>query len=259
MTTWSYNGVPLSTYGKVTLINDDLSIPDRRGKNVTIPFLHGSLHRSKYYDERKIAFGIAVKTASALALETLMDSLRSNISGRDTKVLSQTREDGSIRTALASVDSDLQIERETATFLRLVLEFTLPFPFFRSNTLIADNTTTINANPTAMNVTNSGTAEEISPIITLTGPLENTVITNSTNGSVLSYTGVIASPRVVTLQTVDGEFSALDDLSANLIGNISHQGFSSMLVLNKGLNVLSIADDEATTGTVKISFYPPYF
>lgn len=258
MTTWTYNGVALSTYGRVVVLDDDLNIPARRGENVVIPFKHGTTYVPKYYDQRRITFGIAMKTATAAALEALIDSLKENVSNRDLKTLSQTREDGSTRAALASVDSDLQIERKTATYLRLVLEFTLPSPFFRGTSLIADNTTVINASPKTMVVNNTGKVEETEPIITLTGPLQNTVITNPANGSVLTYTGTIASPRVVTLQTVNGAFSALDDLSANVIGNISHQGYSSMFVLDKGVNNLSITDDTHTTGSVKISFYPPF-
>src|SRR5262245_21640086 len=107
MTTWSYNSVPLSTYGKVTMIDDDLDIPETRGDNEIIPFNHGSTFVEKYYAQRKITFGIAMKASSASALETLVDSLKANISSRSQKVLSQTREDSSVRTAYARVESPL--------------------------------------------------------------------------------------------------------------------------------------------------------
>lgn len=258
MTTWSFGGTALSTYGKVTMIDDDLDIPDKRGDNILIPFRHGKSFVEKFYDERTITFGIAIKRATAALLEADIDALKLKISPRALQVLSQTREDGSIRTAYAAVEKKLQVDRQTATFAKIILEFTLPFPFFRLSTVIADNTTTINANPKAMTVTNPGTVEETDPIITLTGPLSNTVITNSTNGSVFRYTGTIASPRVVTIQTVNGEFVATDDLAANKIANIGHSGFASLLVLNPGANSLSIADGTHTTGSVKISFYAPY-
>lgn len=123
MTTWSYGGVTLSTYGKVTLLDDDLDIPDRRGHNQIIPFQHGTRFVEKFYSERKMLFGIAIKTASALAMETLIDNLKSNLGASAQQTLSQTREDGSIRTALASVERSFQMKRETATFARIVVEF----------------------------------------------------------------------------------------------------------------------------------------
>ncbi len=258
MTTWSYNGVPLSTYGVVTMIDEDLDVPEKRDGNIVIPFHHGSSFAEKYYSERKISFGIGMRVANAAALETLIDSLRGNLSSRALKVLSQTREDGSVRTAYAAVERQMSIKRETAIFARMVIEFILPFPFFRLSTAIADNTTTINANPKAMTVTNPGTVEECDPIITLTGPLQNTVMTNPVNGCILTYGGIIPSPRVVTIQTVNREYVATNDLGANAIGNVSHSGASAWMVIEKGANPLSIADDTHTTGTVKVSFNAPF-
>ncbi len=258
MTTWSFGGVALSTYGKVTMLDDDLDIPDKRGSNIVIPYQHGTKFVEKYYGERKMTFGIAIRTSTALAMETLIDSLKSNIGVKAQKTLSQTREDTSVRNALASVEANYQVDRETGIFARILLEFTLASPFFRASSAITNNTTTINTNPKAMVVTNPGTVEERNPTIILTGPLQNTVITNTTNGSVLSFTGTIASPRVVTIQTVDGEYLAADDLAANKISNLSHVGDASMLTINPGTNNLSIADSTHTTGTVQITFNAPY-
>lgn len=258
MTTWSYDSVPLSTFGKITLIDEDLDIPEKRGNNIVIPFRHGTSDVIKYYGERKMTFGIAMKAASALLLESNIDTLKALISSRSSKTLSQTREDTSVRTIQAKVETPLQIKRESAKFARLVLEFTCPFPFFRLSTAIASNETTINASPKAMTVTNPGTAEEIDPTIILTGPLQNTVITNPVNNTIFTYTGTIASPRIVTIQTSNGVLVAADDLGANRISNISHQGASSALVINAGSNPLSITDDTHTTGKVKITFNAPY-
>lgn len=35
---WSFGGTLLSTYGRVTLINDYLDLPERRGENMTLPY-----------------------------------------------------------------------------------------------------------------------------------------------------------------------------------------------------------------------------
>jgi phage-related protein len=259
MSAWRFGSYDLESFGRVTLIDDYLDLPDRRGRNQVIPFRHGTRFVEKYYDERKLTFGLAISAVSADALEGIMDTLRGLLAPRTEQTLTQFLADGTQRTSQASVERPLQINRKAPNIALLTIEFILASPYMRLSTAIADNTTTINADPTAMTVTNPGTVEERDPVITLTGPLQNTVITNSTNGCVLTYTGTIASPRVVTIQTAaTGEFTAVTDLGANVIGNISHSGASALMVLNVGVNTLSIADDTHTTGTVKISFYPPY-
>jgi len=258
MTTVTFNGTNLSTFGNVTMLDDYLDIPERRGQNQVIPFRDGAVFAEKYFNERSIIVGIAVLSSTLATLETTMGTMRALFAPSTQKTLSFTYEDTTTRTAQATVDKPIQVKRMGTTAARVVVEFTLPDPLFRLSTAIADNTTTINANPTAMVVTNPGTAIERNPTIILTGPLQNTVITNSTNGAILTYTGTIASPRIVTISTVNGEYVATDDLAANKIGNISHSGAASLLPLDVGTNNLSIADSTATTGTVKVSFYAPF-
>ena len=147
---WSFGGTLLSTFGKVTLINDNFDIPERRGENMVLPFRHGKLFVPKYYDERRMVFGLGIEATSAVALESTIDTLRALLSISTQQTLSQTRSDGTIRTASATVDIPLQIERFGSKVVKCVLEFTLPFPFFRLSTAIADNETTINASPKAM-------------------------------------------------------------------------------------------------------------
>jgi phage-related protein len=259
MSAWRFGSYDLASFGNVTQIDDYLDLPDSRGNNQVIPFRHGTRFVRKYFDERVLSFGIAVYGDTADDVEAKMETLRSVLAVRTEQTLTQYLTDGSSRTAQASVDRPLQVNRKAPNIALITVEFTLASPYMRSSSLIADNTTTINASPKAMTVTNPGTVEERDPIITLTGPLQNTVITNSTNGCVLTYTGTIASPRVVTIQTsANGDYTATTDLGASVIGTITHSGSAALMVLNAGVNTLSITDATATTGTVKISFYPPY-
>ena len=258
MTTWTFGGTALTTFGKVTLIDDYLDIAQRRGNNIVIPFRHGATFAQKYYDQRQLTFGIAVTAASAGALETAFDTLRKLLSPKTEQTLACTLEDSSVRNIQASVNKYMQVKRFSDKIAKVVIDFECSKPFFRLSTAIADNTTTIDATPHAMTVTNPGTVEETDPTIILTGPLQNTVITNSTNGCVLTYTGTIASPRVVTIQTVNGEYTATDDLGANVIGNITHSGAPSLMVINSGANTFSITDATHTTGTIKITFNAPF-
>lgn len=257
MTTWSYNGTQLSTFGNITLLDDDLDIPDKRGDDLIIPFRHGRLFTEKYFDERKMTFGIEIHRSTKAALETAIDNLKKLISVRSLKTLSQTREDTTVRTAEATVERSLQINREGPLFARAVIEFTIPGAFFRGSSLIS-NEVTVNASPKAMVINNTGTVEERDPTIILTGPLQNTTITNAANGTVFYYTGTIAGGTIITVLTSLGRYVATDNLGNNMIGNIGHDNSSALLVLDTDTNNLSIVDSTHTTGKVKIEFYPPY-
>lgn len=259
MTTWKYGSTQLENFGRVTLINDYLDIPNKRGENVTVPFRHGKIWTKKYYDERVLTMGLVVVGTSASDLEGDIDTLKKLLAIGTQQTLEMTREDASKRQAPAEVTRTMAVERVSPKIAKCIVEFTLARPFFRSDTDIADNTTVIDASPHAMEVVNPGTIEERDATIILTGPLQNTVITNTTNGCTLTYTGTIASPRVVTIQTATtGQYTATTDLSANVIGNVSHSGASALMVFEPGTNTLSITDATATTGSVKVVFKAPY-
>lgn len=257
MTTWTFDGTDLSTFGQITELNDYLDTTEKRGGDQTVPNIHGAIFVEKFFGEGELSFGIAILKDNATLLETAFDDLKKLLSSRTQKYLVNTRADSSTRRVLACHEGKMQVKRESYKFARVAITFKLSEPFFRATTqtVVSD---VIDADPFSLDVTNPGTVEECNPVIELTGPLEDTVITNTTNGVVLTYTGSIPSPRVVTLQKVGHEYIATDDLGANMIANFSHQGREAFMVLDPGLNELSIADDVATTGEVQISFYAPY-
>jgi phage-related protein len=258
MTTWTFGGTPFSTYGIVTLINDYMDVPERRGDNILIPFRHGRTFVQKYYEERTLVFGIGVNTASAAALEAAIDVLKADFAPSTEQTLAMTMEDATVRNVQATVNRPIEIQRKSARLALVVVSFELAFPFWRLSTAIADNTTTIDASPKAMAVTNPGTVEERDPTIILTGPLTDVTITNSTLSTTLTYTGVISAGHTVTIGTSSGEYYATHSVSGDVIGNISHAGSSSLLPLAVGSNSLSITSTVTTTGTVKVTFYAPY-
>jgi len=256
---WSFGGVLLDTFGVITKLDDSLDLPERRGENHMVPMHHGTIFVEKYFDERAVAFGVTIKGLTIADVQERYDALRKLIGVRTQQTLMYYLDDGTIRTAQASVKRALSVSHESPLVTRLVLEFSLANPFFRLSTAIADNETTIDASPKAMTVNNPGTVEERDATIILTGPLQNTVITNSTNGCTLTYTGTIASPRVVTISTdAYGQYVATDDLGANKIGVITHSGDAALMRFDPGDNVLSITDATATTGKVKVTFNAPF-
>lgn len=257
-TTWSYGGTALSTFGRVTLINDYLDMPQRRGEDIEIPFNHGEVFVEKYYSGRTLSFGITLSVTDAATLESTIDTLKSLLAPMTQQTLSHTMADSTIRTIQATVNDLLESDRVASNLMSFVVTFRCSDPFFRLSTIIADNTTTINASPKAMTVTNPGKVTEYNPTILLTGPLTNPVITNSTNGFVLTYTGVISAGHTVTIGKTSGAYYATHSVSGNVIGNVTHSGGAELMRLNVGNNSLSITSSVTTTGTVKVSFYAPF-
>lgn len=264
-TTWTFGGSALTSFGRVTVINEYLDLAERRGENILIPFRHGRTFTQKYYEERKITIGLAINVDSATVLESTLDNLKKLAAVRTQQTLAQTREDSSVRTALATIDTDMQIDRKNDRFAMAVLDFTLTSPFFRSNTQTL-GTVTMSAGTVGGTIVNTGTVSESDPVVYLIGPLNNVVITNSTNAYTLSYAGTIPAGAggTVTIQTATtGEYTATDDLGNNKIGSLTHSGGVEMMRFEaggstNGTNVVSIVNTGGTTGKVIFGFYPPY-
>lgn len=256
MTTWTFGGTALSSLGRVTIINDYLDTASRRGGNQVIPYRHGSLFVKKFFEERKITIGMAITESSATALEAKLDTIRALISPLAQQTLSMTMTDTTVRTVLASVDRPLELERVSDKIAKIVLEFSLTEPFFRSSTLYT-NTTTLDTNPKTFNIVNGGTVEERTATIVLAGPLNNIVITNTTNGVALSYLSAIASGKTVTIGITSGEYTATHNTDGNVIGNVTHSGSEALMVFDVGTNAMNVATD-TTGGTITTHFYTPF-
>lgn len=258
MSTWSYRGTSLDDLGIVTLVWDSAKMPTRRGENILIPFRNGRVFIAKYYEQRSISLGLEIVQTSIEELEDAVDTVKRLLGQRTLGALQQTMASGAVRIAQAESFGDLAPLRTSPFSSKLTLDFILPDPFFYSNVLTAE-TAVIDASPTLFTVPNNGTVEHRDVKITLTGPLENTVITNTTNGVSLTYNGAIAGGEVVVIQTNDtGEYIATKDGVTDVIGNISHAGSSALMIISTDDNEISVTDGIATTGTVKIEFYPPY-
>lgn len=259
MTTWAFGGIALSTYGKVMRIDDYLDLPETRGQDIVLPHRHGAKFVEKFFEPKSIMFEIGISETGVQEIEAKFDDIRKNFGKRAQQLLECTLADSSVRQAYARVESIMQVRRTTGRIAKIVVEFTLSEPFFRSDAQSVF-TETIDANPKAMVVENVGTVAERNPTIILTGPLTNVVITNPENGLTWSYTGVIADGDTVTFyQDADGQYTAIHSVDGEVIGNVNHSGDTAFMVIETGEQTLSIASVSPTTGTVEISFYPPYF
>lgn len=257
MKNWKFAGTLLSDFGDVTVVDDPYDIPKRRGENITIPFAHGRKRAKKYYDERVITFGITISGDTIGAVDAKFHQLKALLSSMDTQELYRETEGGQAQIAQAEIVDSLQPSGLGPLAVKTTVSFLLANPFFRAEESYQDDVV-VDASPVTLTITNSGTVPESEPIILLAGPLENTVITNTTNGCILTYAGAIAGGTSVEIKKIDGQWTAILDGSTNVIGNVTHAGDASFMVFDVGNNELEIIDDAATTGSVSIEFYTPY-
>lgn len=255
MTTWTFGGRQLKDFGTITLLNDYLDIAEKRGDDILVPLVDGRVFAVKYFEQRTIDFGIIVVCESIEILEGVLDDMKLLFGKRTQQTLSGTFWDGTTRAASAEVVGSLGISRPRPSAARMTVSFRLTDPFLRSTTKVSD-TQTINASPKNYSLNNPGTADERRAIITLTGPLSSTKITNTANGVWVLYNAVITAGHYVIIDC--GLFTAKYDGVTNVLSALYHSGDTSFMVLLPGDNPLSVTDLTATTGTVKIEFYPPY-
>lgn len=257
---WTFGGTALTSFGIVTMLDESIDFVESRNDDVTIPFAHGRKFVQKFFDSRKISFGIAVNGGTPAGLQTKLDNLRKLLAVRTEQVLSFTLDDASVRTALASCNESLSPKFETPWIARVVVVFTLSVPFFRLTTDIADNTTAIDASPKAMVCTNPGTVEENEATIIIHGAFTSVTITNQENGASVTYTGSIGTSETVTIGVLNGEYYAtLSTGSVSVIGNVTHSGAVSLLPLIAGANDLEVTSaGRDANSTIKITFKAPY-
>jgi phage-related protein len=255
---WTFDGVRLSDFGVVTELDSYLDLPPKRSDNVLIPMRHGKVFVPKYYDSRVLSFGVEMIAGNIPELEDLFDGLKALIGTRAQKVLMNSDINGTSRSSLAEVVSQLGVTRDPDPLVaKVVIDFLLSDPFFRGS-VISHQTATMDANPYSFTLHNPGTAEECKAILTLNGASDQCVITNTENNVVLEYNDVIAGGESVAVDC--GLDTAVYTPGAlNVIGKIVHSGDAPFMVLVPGDNIITIEDiTHANLFTVDFDFYPPY-
>jgi hypothetical protein len=113
----------------------------------------------------------------------------------------------------------------------------------------------VGAGTASLSITNPGTvvAEHLS--LDILGQVINPTITNTTNGTSLTFTGTVAAGTHLIIDT--GSYTALND-SANVIGSIRHAGATGFLTLAPGANTITVSGSLASASTLTVSFLPPY-
>ena len=240
--------VMLSSFGFLTLLDDYLDMPGKRGNDIEIPMQDGETFAPKYYSPKIMTFGMEITADNICDLDEKLDNLKALLGGRVQKYLSNTMFPGGERRALAEVTTPLGVTRDTDPLAaRIVIVFKMTDPFMRSPVA-----TSVSFSGAAYTLNNPGTADERRAIITLTGPLTAPTITNTTNGIAMQYNANLAGAGNVVV--IDCGFYTTTPAAA--VGNIIHTGDPAFMVLEPGDNDLTLTGGGG--GTVKFDFYAPF-
>ena len=252
---WKFGNVILSSFGHITELDSYLDIPPKRGGNIFIPFQDGNVHVPKFFDQKVISFGMEIVSDGVCDLEEKLDNLKMLLGVRGQQYLSNTMFQGGERRALAEVVTQLGVTRGSdPRVARVVIDFLLSGSFLRSAVLTSVETT-INSTPKTFTINNPGTADERTAIITLTGPLDHAIITNTTNSIAVEYNNDLAGAGNVVVINC-GTFATIP---AGAIADIIHTGDTAFMVLAPGDNAFSVVSTGGhTTGKIKFEFYAPF-
>lgn len=270
MNQWYFDGLNLDQIANdlrggrwaITDLSSAQDMPMKKGDNPQVPFREGRAFVRKLYDQRVISLGLVVAGPTEIDFDARMDLLKLTFGQQSEKILKRQMADNSYRQALAEPFG----QNKSGAFRfrhflqdmagKMIVDFRLSEPVFRALVATAPAATTIDASPKTFTITNPGTAQDRSMIITLAGPLTNPRIDNTENSTWVSWTGVIANGRSLVLDV--GEFTAVYD-GNNALDDLLHSGDHYFLVLEPGANPISVTSDVTTTGAVGFSLNAPFF
>lgn len=263
---WDISGTPLHTLAWGVEVSSE-GIPPRRGENFTVPYRHGEVWRPKLYGPRPVA----------LAMWVTSTDQNGNEAATDQAARAQLRDNlETLKALFAPVATQLAITRRirlgsglvsrfaygecvgTLDFvpdtvpdaIRFGVELQLADPYWYD---IADTVGTIPIG--GGSIINPGSARAQYMTVQLNGPLTSGIqLVNSTALTNVTYNGTILAGHYVVLDT--NNFTAVDDVGANVIANVNHTGAHTWMELVPGNNGLVFVG--SGTGNAVVTFKAPY-
>jgi phage-related protein len=244
-------------------------IPQKRGSNITVPFLDGARWVKKSYGERTDNLNIwilpkdengvlPIGTTPEEQLEKNMEDLKQILGISGLVTVDKKMNDGTWRTAKAEIVNSIEFTNKNKSDRHVVISVGLqmPDPFWYA---IEDKAQNISPNSTSYELThlNPGTAESRKMQIILTGGLKNPKIENLTTNVLLKLNETITIGSTITIDTE--KFTVKDQAGNNLLNSLIHSGYISWMSLAAGNNNLKITTDEVPNGTFKFQYKPAYF
>jgi len=268
--TWTVDGTLLNRMAyNIETFTGRSSTPPVRGDNVRIPYREGSLWQPKMFDENKVLLSMFILGCNPDGTMPTTHSRRAQfnknleqlqklfaVRHRELSIVKvKDMPDGPL-TLTGSAGCDETTDPTTmAGGTRGVMTATLTMadPFWYAPTATHIVTSA------GLTAENSGTTIAKDMTITLTGPLLNPALTNTTLGIALRYSGELTGGQTVVLDT--DAFTAVEGTS-NRIGNVTHSGSDRWMALLDGANEMTLTNWQGGSvgaGTATISYNPPHF
>lgn len=272
---WDINGTSLNQHGWniVTVGGARYDLPTRRGDNMVFAYRPGSVHRAKLPDARTITLVMwvaGVEPSSGTNYDNAIlrwndnwDFLRRSVWRADGSQLDLTRRwnltvSGTPTLVTATAKAEIADAMEPTMTGRTRADFAMTFlladPYFYGTTVTE---TCVLSTPKSVVNPGHDFAMHNNVTVTLTGPLTNPRLTNTTATPDVwvQYTGSIPTGDTVVLTV--GTFVAVTNHGVNVINNISHSGARFWMGLLPGTNSLTLTAT-AGTGSATVAFQPPY-
>lgn len=260
-TAWTINSIGVNDYRfNISTVDGWDSYPGRRGTNVEVPFLDGTLAQPvKYYDEKEFALAVTIFGCNTSGVVTHTNGAWAHIRENTSIMMGALYGEGSLISVRRAdpaypgsgtvtleamcevVDTiPVRLERNMGPLTRLmVIRFKMPTPFWR---VLPEKT-----GQTTPSVSNGGNAPVTDMVITFTGGT-NPVLTNTTTSESITITDTMATPVIVDVgaRTVTQSGSPADGLIT--------PGTDNWMKFVPGTNALTLS-----SGAVSIDFYDKEF
>jgi hypothetical protein len=266
---FTVNGVSLMTYAYAiqTLVGRE-QLPPRVGDNIRIPYRNGRIWKPKTYDQRMITLGMWIAGSRVDGTVPVNQRAQFNDNLRVIKrlfaplgrqlTMTRTLVFGTgfeTHTGQGECSGDNVLVPTTIRLGTMTVDITMADPWWYGAQVAPTLTST------GATVTNAGDVEATSLVLTLNGPLTNPRIRNNSVAPTVDvrYSGTIGAGASVTLDCA--AFTAIDNLSNSVIGNVSHVGSLRWMVLEPGANTLTLdnyVSGGVGAGSVTITYSPPY-
>lgn len=256
---WYFAGISLQNDTlRVQTVDGYQAVPPMRGSGFVRSAIPGEMFRGKIHGARVLGLGLTLFSRAVppdpLLIHTNLDMLSKafNTQYQTEQSLTQYHPDGTVRTAQAHCVgwNPKSTEDNTGAVYKGVAEFLMSDPYFYVPQIGVSG----QAASTSFSITHPGTVRTHHVYVTFHGPsgLTDPTITNNTNGTTFGLYGTWAGNHTAFIDCK--AFSAVVD-GGNVIGTLTHAGDFPFLVLEPGVNNLTVS---AGFSTVDVAFDPAY-
>lgn len=255
---WSYAGLELDDAEliKIMTIDGYSSVPPLRGGGISLASVPGERFTKKLHAARKIGLDLLLynRNVDPVALHRRLDALAKVLNVQQVESpLTHYHPDGTVRTAQAHcVAYDPKDVSQIGSVYLGTCDFLLSDPYFYT----ADITKVvpIPSSPVTYSIVHPGTVRGYKSIITITGPLANPTITNAANGVSVQLLVTVASGQVAVIDSL--HWTATNN-AVNAIGSIRHSGAFEFMVIEPGLNSLTLTATGVGSGASLTHVFSP--